>query len=140
MRTAFVGRERELAMLVSGLDDAAAGRATVVICQGEPGIGKSRLVEEFARCAVDRGALVVWGRAADSAGAPPFWPSRQVLRLLSEGLGDVAAASGRLTSDASADRTLSEQRRLGPSHPTPCTGVRRASSVGGDAMRPHELR
>ncbi len=109
MRTMFVGRERELALLGSSLDAAAAGQAGVVLVQGEPGIGKSRLVGELSRCAMDQGAVVAWGRA-DAAGAPPFWPWRQALRDLLEGLGEDPAASGLSTLGSSSERSLLEQR------------------------------
>jgi len=42
---AFVERERELAELVGGIDDAVAGRGRLFLLGGEPGIGKSRLAE-----------------------------------------------------------------------------------------------
>jgi class 3 adenylate cyclase/tetratricopeptide (TPR) repeat protein len=46
--TRFVGRERELAMLTDLLDRTTAMRAPhVVTITGEPGIGKSRLVDEL---------------------------------------------------------------------------------------------
>ena len=46
-RGIFVGRDAELAELVSGLDDACAGRGRLFLLVGEPGIGKSRLAEEL---------------------------------------------------------------------------------------------
>ena len=42
-----VGRTRELAELVSGLESACSGQAQVFCVTGEPGIGKSTLVEQF---------------------------------------------------------------------------------------------
>lgn len=48
---------------------------------GEPGIGKSRLVEELART-IGTDMDVVWGRAWEAGGAPPYWPWTQVLRGL----------------------------------------------------------
>lgn len=44
----FVGRERELAALRAGLDDAAAGAAIGVLVLGEPGVGTSRLLAALA--------------------------------------------------------------------------------------------
>ena len=42
-----VGRTRELRELVSGLESACSGQAKVFCVTGEPGIGKSTLVEQF---------------------------------------------------------------------------------------------
>jgi hypothetical protein len=74
-----VGRTVELQQLGEALGDARAGNGGVVLLVGEPGIGKSRLVEEVARMAdVD----VVWGRAWEAGGAPPYWPWIQALRAI----------------------------------------------------------
>ena len=48
-RPPFVGRERELAVLREGLDGARGGAAASIEVVGEPGIGKSRLLEEVRR-------------------------------------------------------------------------------------------
>ena len=77
---AFVGRERELAELVAGLDDAAAGHGRLFLLAGEPGIGKSRLAEELTSRASERGALVLVGRCWEAGGAPAYWPWVQSLR------------------------------------------------------------
>src|SRR5437899_1622353 len=58
----FVGRRRELAELRGGFDDAVAGRGRFFLVVGEPGIGKTRLVDELAREAIERGGLALWGR------------------------------------------------------------------------------
>ena len=79
-RGAFVGRERELAELTAGLDDALAGRGRLFLLVGEPGIGKSRLAEELAARARARGALVLVGRCWEAGGAPAYWPWVQSLR------------------------------------------------------------
>ena len=47
--TRFVGRDRELEQLGQALDRAAVGRGQAVALVGEAGIGKSRLIWEFAR-------------------------------------------------------------------------------------------
>ncbi|MBI2760883.1 MAG: ATP-binding protein [Chloroflexi bacterium] len=71
----FVGRERELGELIRRLDLARAGRGSVVLVGGEPGIGKTRLAQQLASAAETRGCQVLSGRCweADS-GAPAFWP------------------------------------------------------------------
>ena len=45
----FVGRLRELTELSAVLVGSSAGRGGLFMVTGEPGIGKSRLMEEFAR-------------------------------------------------------------------------------------------
>src|ERR671919_1681969 len=77
---AFVGRQREMDELKSALEDTLAGRGRLVMLVGEPGIGKTRTAQEFAAYAQKRGALVLWGRCHESAGAPPYWPWVQILR------------------------------------------------------------
>ena len=91
MLSALVGRDRELGLLLGCLDDARRGRANLVVCVGGPGVGKTRLVEELARSARSSGALVAWARGAATPGAPPYWPWREVLRVLDAPA--VAAAS-----------------------------------------------
>ncbi|MGH7806445.1 MAG: ATP-binding protein, partial [Candidatus Binatia bacterium] len=78
----FVGRERELAELMLGLDDVRAGRGRLFLVAGEPGIGKTRLVEEVALEAARSGAIALWARCREWPGAPPFWPWIQALRDL----------------------------------------------------------
>ncbi|MBI1816713.1 MAG: AAA family ATPase [Deltaproteobacteria bacterium] len=79
---AFVGRDRELTELRTGLDDALNGRGRVFLIVGEPGIGKTRLAEELAATASAGGAQVLWGRCWEGGGAPAFWPWIQILRAL----------------------------------------------------------
>lgn len=79
---AFVGRERELAELRGGLDNALDGRGRLFLVVGEPGIGKTRLAEELAASAQARGALVLWGRCWEGGGAPVYWPWVQIVRTL----------------------------------------------------------
>jgi DNA-binding CsgD family transcriptional regulator len=78
--TPFVGRVGELAALTADLDAAVGGHGGVVLVVGEPGIGKTRLAEELAARATGRGAVVLWGRCWEGAGAPSFWPWVQVVR------------------------------------------------------------
>jgi tetratricopeptide (TPR) repeat protein len=76
----FVGRTSELASLHDALDAALAGRGSLVMLVGEPGIGKTRLAEEIATRARDAGADVLWGRVWEGGGAPALWPWVQILR------------------------------------------------------------
>src|SRR5215472_1877413 len=56
----LVGRDGELGELLAGLDDTASGRGRLFLLAGEPGIGKSRLADEAAARARDRGFKVAW--------------------------------------------------------------------------------
>src|SRR5215204_576118 len=80
--TPFIGRESELATLTAGLDGAMSGQGRLILIAGEPGIGKSRLTEELAMLARDRGTRVLWGRCFEGEGTPAFWPWLQILRAL----------------------------------------------------------
>ena len=99
-RTEFVGRGPELAALGESLAAALEGSPRLVLCQGEPGVGKSRLVEEFLGSVLPMGVRGAWGVAAATLGAPPYRPWRQLVRNLADvtDLPAVAAQHG-LTAD-----------------------------------------
>ncbi|MCA9669210.1 MAG: AAA family ATPase, partial [Myxococcales bacterium] len=78
----FVGRSSELAALVEAVERARGGAGGLTLLSGEPGIGKSRLAEETARAASERGLHVLWGRCWEAGGAPAYWPWIQVCRAL----------------------------------------------------------
>src|SRR3990172_2566390 len=73
-RTPFVGRGKEMSRLRTKLDEARAGHGGLVMLVGEPGIGKSRTIEEFAEEARAAGALVLAGRCFEGEWAPPYAP------------------------------------------------------------------
>ena len=58
----------------AGLEDALAGHGRLFMLVGEPGIGKSRLADEFASHAKQRGTNVLWGRCWVVGGASAYWP------------------------------------------------------------------
>jgi tetratricopeptide (TPR) repeat protein len=76
----FVGRSRELEELRSTLDAAVAGHGALVLVTGEPGIGKTRLLEELSLYAETAGCDVLAGRCWEEGGAPAYWPWIQVVR------------------------------------------------------------
>jgi DNA-binding SARP family transcriptional activator len=57
----FVGRESALQRLREQLNDANGRGAGIVLVSGEEGVGKTRLLEEFAGEASRDGAVVLWG-------------------------------------------------------------------------------
>lgn len=76
----LIGRETELATLVAALGEASAGRPAGVELVGEPGIGKSRLVQ--ATLAEARGFRVVTIAAGPYGIYSPYFAVRPALRDL----------------------------------------------------------
>jgi DNA-binding winged helix-turn-helix (wHTH) protein/tetratricopeptide (TPR) repeat protein len=79
-RSGFLCRDKEMALARDALLEALAGRGRVLLLVGEPGIGKTRMAEEIAALARERGARAFWGRCQDAEPAPAFWPWVQILR------------------------------------------------------------
>jgi DNA-binding CsgD family transcriptional regulator len=71
-----------LTLLLGG---ATHGRGSVALVAGEPGIGKTRLLEELAAAAGESGAQLLWGRCYEGDGAPALWPWVQILRAFITG-------------------------------------------------------
>lgn len=83
----IVGRARELAELDAALGSAETGRFHAVAISGEAGIGKTRLIEEFATRHAER-ALVLVGHAEDPGSGPvPFAVVGGFLRDVDRALG-----------------------------------------------------
>jgi DNA-binding SARP family transcriptional activator len=82
----LVGRAEELAVLRRTVEGALAGRTAIGFVEGEPGVGKTRLLEEAAAIADLNGALVVWGACLEGDGIPSMWPWEQVLRTVVDSL------------------------------------------------------
>jgi DNA-binding CsgD family transcriptional regulator/tetratricopeptide (TPR) repeat protein len=77
----FIDRVEESRALDAALDQARSGGTPTVFVGGEAGIGKSRLVAEFAHRAAERDARVLSGACAPfSRGPPPFSPIVEALR------------------------------------------------------------
>ena len=107
-RTPFVGRDAEQADLGRWLDQAVAGRGGLVLIGGEPGVGKTRLVEQLIDVARQRRCLALTGRCYEMEGTPPFIPFVEMLEqsartvphaVLRETLGDAAPEVARLMPD-----------------------------------------
>ena len=88
--TRLIGRAAELAELEAALADAADGRPSMVFLAGESGVGKSRLLAELERRAVDQGGLVLAGDCVDLGESElPYVPLVAALRPLARS-GDPA--------------------------------------------------
>jgi len=123
---ALVGRARELAVLDAALGRADGGASAVVLLGGEAGVGKTRLVTEFAAGQAGTGTRVLVGGCVPLAdGELPFAPAVEALRDLVGQLGvePVRALAG--PSWAELGRllpALGDPGRAGPMPPPEPTG------------------
>ncbi len=97
-RLPLVGRVEELAALRELLDRARGRDSAVIELVGEPGIGKSRLVEELRSLAV--GFTHLDARCEEYASSIPYFPARTLLRPLAGIVADdpPEVAGARLTA------------------------------------------
>jgi class 3 adenylate cyclase/predicted ATPase len=78
--TPFVGRAAELARLTATFDEAISARqARLAAVVGDAGVGKSRLIREFAARATDQ-ARLIRGRCLPYGDGITFWPLAEAVR------------------------------------------------------------
>jgi predicted ATPase len=93
-RAPTVGRRQERAALCAGFEEAAAGHGLLLCVTGEPGLGKTTLVEDFLDelAAGGRPYWVGRGRCSERlAGAEAYLPFLEVLDSLVQGDGGTSA-------------------------------------------------
>jgi class 3 adenylate cyclase/tetratricopeptide (TPR) repeat protein len=78
--TRFVGREQELQALTASMKEAQGGHLRVVGVGGDPGIGKSRLFDEFVTSVVTPEWLVLHSVSVSHQKATAFFPIISLLR------------------------------------------------------------
>ena len=118
----LLGRERELDALCVGLDEAIAGDGRLFLVSGEPGIGKSRLIDEFARHANARASRAVG----------PLLGSGRRPRLLA-----VVPVHPRIRADMRPGTSLPQSSEAAPpTSPSSCP----TSANGWPACRRHRAR
>lgn len=96
------GREREIADIAAILDASAGGQLRVVILTGEPGIGKSRLLDEVGSLAAERGFQVIRAACDEESMPVAFAPLQQIVA----DLGHTAQRDARTESLAEHLRRL----------------------------------
>lgn len=80
--TPFVGREIELARLLSAWREASDGMPAAMLVVGEAGVGKSRLVSEFRKRAQCQSDQVITLRCSQLHKHTPFFPIVMLLERL----------------------------------------------------------
>ncbi|MGH3807500.1 MAG: ATP-binding protein [Pseudonocardiaceae bacterium] len=114
----FVGRSVELAVLRAAFERSAAGDRQVILVGGEPGVGKSRLVAEFAREMHAEGASVLFGRC-DEGLAMPYQPFVEALSHYLHHAPPAELPNGLGRSGGELARLVPELAEVVPGLPSP---------------------
>jgi DNA-binding NtrC family response regulator/tetratricopeptide (TPR) repeat protein len=107
--TTFVGRDAEMELLFTALEQATVGKGQVVAVVGEPGVGKSRLLWEFTHSHRTRGCLVLEAASVSYGMATTYLP---VIELLKGYFGIEARDDGRRIREKVTGKLLSLDRAL----------------------------
>ncbi|MFX0202132.1 MAG: adenylate/guanylate cyclase domain-containing protein [Candidatus Hodarchaeota archaeon] len=89
--TPFVGRERELEILLDGLEWAKEGRGQAVSLVAEAGVGKSRLLYEFRKAIANEDVTFLEGKCLSYSRSVAYYPITDILKAnfdIREGDGD----------------------------------------------------
>ncbi len=76
----MVGRVTEFVQMVEAYHATAVGQARFITVSGEPGIGKTRLANEFLAWATSQGATILRGRAFETGGGLAYQAVTDALR------------------------------------------------------------
>ena len=105
----FIGRRHELDFLIEQALQARPGRGSTLIVQGDAGIGKTRLIAEFADIARTHGIVPAIGNCYEF-GDPPYAPLLEIAEIL--GADDAAAALQAQAVDGDARSGRERTRRF----------------------------
>ena len=125
----FIGRAEELAALDATLAAARAGTASAVLVSGEAGIGKTRLLDEFAARASAGGTRVLVGNCIELGdGELPHAPLAAILRQLESELApdelDAVLGPARAVLDPAGAGEPGRQARAGAGDARPARRAR----------------
>ena len=143
----FVNRHAELGRLEAILQEALAGQPTFLMLSALPGLGKTRLAEQWLRRCLDAGCRVHRGYCENHLGTKPLQPFIHILRALFEVRPDMSAAAAaaqmeqRLTAIAPSLRSQLAPllQALSIEDRVEGTPARRGAAAGADAL-PSALR
>jgi len=78
--TSFVGRERELELLLDGFERSRAGRGQAFSIMAEAGVGKSRLLYEFRKAIANEDVTFLEGKCLSYSRAVAYHPVIDILK------------------------------------------------------------
>ncbi|HKS99341.1 MAG TPA: ATP-binding protein, partial [Rugosimonospora sp.] len=122
LTTPLLARDREVELLDRVVARAAAGGFTVVAVCGEPGIGKTRILQELGVRATAAGLPVYAGHATEFEQEVPFAMYAEALGVLLDGQGPVRPDDVRIALAALRGHT---------GGPAPGRGVDRCRTYAG---------
>ena len=95
----LIGREAELATLLDAIEEARAGHASIIEIRGEPGMGKTHLVEDVIGRSAD--FRLVRTRCEEYEAATPYYAFRSIVRsaLIIDDEADTEEVVARLTAE-----------------------------------------
>ena len=105
----LVGRDEQRTAAVDAIESALSGRGSVLLIEGEAGVGKTRLLEAIAEDANWRGCGVLWGESPDGEASRSYQP---LVAALTEALSPLRTEQLRVQI---GDLWVSELARLIPS-------------------------
>jgi len=78
--TPFVGREREVDLIIDAFERAKAGRGQAISIMSEAGIGKSRLLYEFRKAVANEDATFLEGKCLSYSRGVAYHPVTDILK------------------------------------------------------------
>ncbi len=112
--SALIGRDAEWSTLARAWKAVRSGSGRAVLVEGEPGMGKSRLADDFLRWVGAEGGMGLRGRGVDGRGGFPYASAVEILRQALDAPGLAGAAPEWLSEVA---RLLPELRQRFPTLP-----------------------
>jgi DNA-binding CsgD family transcriptional regulator len=130
----LVGRSAELAALRSAMTEPHADGRSVVLIEGEAGIGKSRLLRELASSARNdppgpRPAMVLQSACLEPGDRLPYAPVLEILERVQADVPDLAARAATLAIELSGTVEQDDGRDHAPSGSRSGTSTRASGAV-----------
>jgi predicted ATPase len=104
----MVGREEELGIIMAALEAKTQGGCSAVCINGAPGVGKSRLIQEFKKHVPSRFRLIN-AQCLDHTKDTPYYPIASLVREL---LGVSENGSGDMEFSTKIDAYLSDSSHI----------------------------